>query len=620
MNPEKLSWLERIESSVMVHGGTLPVSVFDPQWARLNEADELDPKELMARFVLDQRMWPRDTSPLACARCSLIANPHPMPPLVALLESAGDPRAVELATSAAWTEGVMSGGWLGESSWDDWRTLCHSLLRCQCWGDRAVEEMTEWLLRPAIQQRQQHFLWDPRAFSSHSRYADWPSFAIYLSAGSSSVTSPWRRFDGAHYLLRQGHALDAFTRPMVHWLREGINGGLPYNPTVSGSIWPRPLREADIRHAQDEMRFGAFLARRSPGKHRVGEMPAVNPGPSGIAHHRATEDLAHAARPDSLVAVRALSDHLRRLGAVRIPEPAADVAVNHSALDKASPHAPEVSIVVPCFRQGHFLRELLESVSLSCSANHEVVIVDDASPEGGVPADLEPSSANQSLRIVTHLSNHGLGQARATGVRFSVSPFIQFLDADDLLMPDQLSSRLTVAREDRVQVVLGEYYLSDSGVGSFELSDTVGRSRHDLLSIASEWEHNLSIPIHCALFETELVRSTPFDKRLRSKEDWDFWLRLFSKGPSVSYRDEAVAVYRMHSAAMTKSSIIRGAISYAEVLRRASDLLIKSGIPHSDLILAGQARHYAAYYSDRLEEDLGTLWSSLLLEAHALGT
>lgn len=610
MSTRALEWLLAIEGHRARLGGVLPRTAFDPAWVR-HQAN-LPEDELLARLVCERTMWTIDPSPYACARCLLLERGAVKPPVVSLMKSMGESDEVEAAALAAWSQ-VRSEGWLPESAQEDWLLLCAALLRPPAGAAQPRPALADWLLLPAAQQQQLHFLWEPASFRDDPRYSRWPSYAIYLSRDGSGVVNPWRLFDGAAYLLGLGERAE-IAKPMVHWLRFGLAEARPPNPSMVGVTQARRLAPHEIRAAGDEMRFYSALCGFRPIQHRPGEGHVETMLTAGNIRR---ESVKRAFRPSTLARMRSLSDELRSIGAVQPPTASADVEVEHGHRAGRSLE-PVVSVVVPCYRQGYFLVDMLESVARSCQQPHEVIVVDDCSIVNGVPERLDPVGEHQAVFVLRHRQNHGLGQTRATGVKHSSAHLIQFLDSDDLLLPGQLDRSIELAMQTRADVVLGEYFVCDETASTFFRPDTVNVSAHDFISVASEWEHRLSIPIHCGLFSAKALRETRFDSGLRSKEDWDFWLRLLLPRPLVLYRDEPVAVYRMHSQAMTKRGIVRSAVNYAEVLRRASDLIRSSGAGDDNLILAKQVRHFNAFYSDRLWDQLGESWENLMV-ASALG-
>jgi glycosyltransferase involved in cell wall biosynthesis len=92
---------------------------------------------------------------------------------------------------------------------------------------------------------------------------------------------------------------------------------------------------------------------------------------------------------------------------------------------------PLVSVIIPCYRQGHLLPEALESVLAQTYPAVEAVVVNDGSPDD---TDEVVHRYLPRVRYVRQ-QNRGLPAARNAGIRASSGQYLLFLDADDLLYP-----------------------------------------------------------------------------------------------------------------------------------------------------------------------------------------
>lgn len=98
---------------------------------------------------------------------------------------------------------------------------------------------------------------------------------------------------------------------------------------------------------------------------------------------------------------------------------------------------PTISVIVPVYNTEKYLEECIQSVLNQSFTDFELLLVDDGSTDqSGLICD---KYAEQDSRIrVFHQKNGGVSKARKTGVENSMSEFICFVDADDMLLDDAL--------------------------------------------------------------------------------------------------------------------------------------------------------------------------------------
>ncbi|KEO59904.1 glycosyltransferase [Thioclava indica] len=105
--------------------------------------------------------------------------------------------------------------------------------------------------------------------------------------------------------------------------------------------------------------------------------------------------------------------------------------------DMPSTDLPELSVIVPYFNMADYIDETLDSISKSTFENIEIILVNDGSTDQKSIEYLEQLHRThglneRQLRIIT-IPNGGVANARNTGVKHSVAPFVALLDSDDLI-------------------------------------------------------------------------------------------------------------------------------------------------------------------------------------------
>ena len=99
--------------------------------------------------------------------------------------------------------------------------------------------------------------------------------------------------------------------------------------------------------------------------------------------------------------------------------------------------APRIAVVIPCFNDGEFVRQAVESVKEDEPI--ELVVVDDASTDPATHAEIDALEA-EGVRVLRHEQNRGLSGARMTGVNATTAPYVFPLDSDDMSIPGALGS------------------------------------------------------------------------------------------------------------------------------------------------------------------------------------
>ena len=99
---------------------------------------------------------------------------------------------------------------------------------------------------------------------------------------------------------------------------------------------------------------------------------------------------------------------------------------------------PLVSIIIPCFNAEACLQETLDSALAQTHPEVEIIVVDDGSTDG---TRALVAAYGDRLRVI-HGPNQGAASARNTGTALARGEFLLYLDADDLLEPEAIASRL----------------------------------------------------------------------------------------------------------------------------------------------------------------------------------
>ena len=115
--------------------------------------------------------------------------------------------------------------------------------------------------------------------------------------------------------------------------------------------------------------------------------------------------------------------------------------------------APTVSIIVPVYCVEEYLKECVDSIYAQDFTDWELILIDDASPDGsGTLADA--LAAHEPRTRVIHLKeNGGQALARNRGIEECRGRYLTFIDSDDFVAPNYLSTLVHTAQDQHADVV-----------------------------------------------------------------------------------------------------------------------------------------------------------------------
>ncbi len=207
--------------------------------------------------------------------------------------------------------------------------------------------------------------------------------------------------------------------------------------------------------------------------------------------------------------------------------------------------SPLVSVVIPCYKQAHFLPEAVASVVAQTYENWEIIIVNDGSPDNTseVARQLIELYSNKKIKL-TEKENGGLASARNAGIEAASGEYILPLDADDKLDLNSISHLVKISvNQGDLCVAFGSYEMF--GVEHKQIISA------DLYSPTNIKTFNMLHP--SSLFPKEvwkLVGGYRTDMVAQGYEDWNFWLSCHQKNIPFRGTREIIIYYRRHHDSM----------------------------------------------------------------------
>ncbi len=115
--------------------------------------------------------------------------------------------------------------------------------------------------------------------------------------------------------------------------------------------------------------------------------------------------------------------------------------------------SPKVSIIVPVYNVGKYLRQSLNSLISQTLKDIEIICVNDGSTDDCYDI-LEEYKAKDSRIKVIHKENKGTGAARNDGLRLASGECIGFLDPDDWVKPNMFERLYNLIKEKNLDIAM----------------------------------------------------------------------------------------------------------------------------------------------------------------------
>lgn len=204
---------------------------------------------------------------------------------------------------------------------------------------------------------------------------------------------------------------------------------------------------------------------------------------------------------------------------------------------------PKVSVIIPCFNQGKYVQESVQSVLKQTFTDFEIIIVDDGSTDQVTRQVL--NNLNYPKIKIIHQANGGVSVARNRAIRNAIGEFILPLDADDKLSPTFIEKACAVLEaHPNIGVVYSDVEYFGDRSGPFKL----GKFSIERMLVCN------CIPISSMFRKSDWEKAGGFDEEMKYLEDYAFWISLLELGLEVYKIPEPLFLYRKHIASATKTT------------------------------------------------------------------
>lgn len=253
---------------------------------------------------------------------------------------------------------------------------------------------------------------------------------------------------------------------------------------------------------------------------------------------------------------------------------------------------PRVAVIIPAHNYARFVGDALDSVRAQTLREWECVVVDDGSTDGTADVVDRYAAADARIRCLRQ-PNLGVSAARNLALRSTTADLVQFLDADDRLVPWKLEAHVRfLDAHPETAIVYGDVVYFTTGAPNVARLSPDGKLSRPILGdrihgadeALRKLEHFNFLHIASALSRrTAIERAGFFVEGVHGVEDYDLWLKCAMNGSRFDHWNESepVAWIRVHdqSTTRTRGKILRAFIAGALAFRERGPASASGRLP-----------------------------------------
>ena len=217
-----------------------------------------------------------------------------------------------------------------------------------------------------------------------------------------------------------------------------------------------------------------------------------------------------------------------------------------------------ISVIIPIFNAAVFLRNCLTSLLAQQEKDWEAILVNDGSSDESAVICEEFVSTDKRFQYFSQ-TNSGVSSARNLGIQHAKGEWICFLDADDSLPSDSLSTLLEAMKTSHADLVIGGYEIWDqNGKVLYQIDDRVSEEldRDGAIALMYKSKYYSYLGYICGkMFRSDILHNLnlSFNPKIYFNEDRLFVTQYLAACNRVLLLTQPVYHYVEHPGSATAS-------------------------------------------------------------------
>jgi len=207
-----------------------------------------------------------------------------------------------------------------------------------------------------------------------------------------------------------------------------------------------------------------------------------------------------------------------------------------------------ISVIIPYFRKRIFFKETIKSIINQSYKNFEIILIYDDTNQNELKFVKDVLKKFRNKTILINKNNMGPGNSRNKGILKAKGDYIAFCDADDVWKKNKLSSQLNFMKKNKINFSHTGYSIINKyskNIGEFKIKKKL--NYQNLLQ-------SCDIGLSTVIASKKILLKNKFCS-LKTKEDYELWLRLSKKNNLLLGLDKNLSSWRITENSLSSSLV-----------------------------------------------------------------
>ena len=204
----------------------------------------------------------------------------------------------------------------------------------------------------------------------------------------------------------------------------------------------------------------------------------------------------------------------------------------------------KIDIILPNYNSSLFITETINSVLNQSYKNWKLIIVDDFSDKKTVNI-LKKITSNKKIKVFWQKKNRGAGFCRNYAIKKTNSPFVAFIDSDDIWKKNKLKNQINFMKKNNFSLTYTNY-------------ETFGKKMKKIINPPkidySNFIRNTSIATSTMMVRRKEIKNIKFTNS-KICEDYYFKCKLLKKVKFAYCLEKNLTRYRIRDKSLQSNNI-----------------------------------------------------------------